>query len=98
MERYILKASELIIRFALPLRMRTYKIALSMIYQSGLKIEDIVIPFSGERETKVSSALTQMRRNARTVAKRMFETFASLSPGKGITISSIFKPDWYMMD
>ena len=56
---------------------------------SGLKIEGIVISFPGKREAKVSSALTHVRRNTRTVAKLPSETFVSLSPWKDFSLVSM---------
>ena len=70
-------------------------LVLKIMFWSGLSFEGDMIPFMREKDAKVSSALTQQRRNACSVAKRMFETFASPSPGKGITIPSNLKPDRY---
>ena len=53
------------------------------LYRSGLIFEGDMVPFMREKDAKVSSALTEMRRNARTKAKLLSEPFVSFSLMKG---------------
>ena len=58
------------------------------LYRSGLIFEGDMVPFMREKDAKVSSALTQQRRNACSVAKRMSEPFVSFSLMKGSPLTS----------